>query len=107
MKTLLSLVFTALFSLSAWAGDAVWFDVRSPGEFATGHVEQASNIPHSKISSELPKLVADKNQKIYLYCRSGKRAGIAKAALEKLGYTNVENLGGYQDAKAWLAKQAK
>jgi phage shock protein E len=38
-----------------------------------------------------------------VYCRSGKRAAIAKQTLDKLGYTKVENAGGYEDLKKKLA----
>ena len=75
---------------------ALLIDVREPDEFAVGHAENAKNIPLGDI--EAGKLTeANKNVKMYVYCRSGKRAGIAKTALEKQGYTNVESLGGLSD----------
>ena len=75
---------------------ALLIDVREPDEFAVGHAENAKNIPLGDI--EAGKLTeATKTVKVYVYCRSGKRAGVAKTALEKQGYTNVENLGGLSD----------
>lgn len=71
---------------------ALLIDVREPDEFAADHAENAKNIPLGDI--EAGKLTkANMTVKIYVYCRSGKRAGVAKTALEKQGYTNVENLG--------------
>ena len=75
---------------------ALLIDVREPDEFAVGHAENAKNIPLGDI--EAGKLTeATKTVKVYVYCRSGKRAGVAKTALEKQGYANVESLGGLSD----------
>ena len=77
-------------------GTALLVDVREPDEFAAGHAENSKNVPLDDI--EAVKLgQADKNKKIYVYCKSGRRAGIAKTALEKQGYTNIESLGGLSD----------
>ncbi|MGR6981127.1 rhodanese-like domain-containing protein [Testudinibacter sp. P27/CKL/0425] len=78
---------------------ALLFDVRSADEFAAGHLHNAVNISHDSIGQQISQLTADKDQTIYVYCRSGRRADLAKAELEKLGYKNVENLGGYQQLK--------
>lgn len=75
---------------------ALLVDVREPDEFATGHAENSKNIPLSGIK-EGKLTEVDKNKKIYVYCRSGKRAGVAKESLEERGYANVENLGGLSD----------
>lgn len=92
---LVFLVFTA----PAWAGDAHWIDVRTAEEYASGHVEQASNIPYEQITARIDEITSDKDDLIYVYCRSGRRSGIAREALMDAGYTNVVNLGGYQDAQ--------
>ena len=85
---------------------ALLIDVREPDEFAEGHAENAKNIPLGDI--EAGKLTeANKTVKIYVYCRSGKRAGVAKTALEKQGYTNVENLGGLSDWREIGGRTAK
>ncbi|KGQ70661.1 hypothetical protein OA57_04645 [Chelonobacter oris] len=75
-------------------------DVRSKDEFDAGHLQSAVHIPHDQIERQISRLTTDKDQKIYVYCRSGRRAEAAKAELEKLGYRNVENLGGYAQLKA-------
>lgn len=75
----------------------VVIDVRTPGEYESGHIEGAVNINYTDIGSEIEKLVPEKNTRIHLYCGSGRRAGIAKDTLEDMGYTNVVNEGGYED----------
>ncbi|MCH8193011.1 MAG: rhodanese-like domain-containing protein [Planctomycetes bacterium] len=79
-------------------------DVRSAAEFDTGHIEGAVNIPHDEIGTRIAEVTKDKDQAIVLYCRSGGRAGIALAAVQELGYTQVENAGGYQSLKERLGQ---
>lgn len=81
-------------------------DVRSPGEFSSGHLDLAINIPLDEIETELPKRVNDKNQVLLLHCASGMRSGMAKSKLQGLGYTNAFNLGSYGRAESIL-KQAR
>jgi phage shock protein E len=80
---------------------AVLLDVRTPEEFAEGHVEGAKNIPHDQIdarAAELDELQGgDKTTPIVVYCRSGRRAGVAKQSLIAGGRTQVTNLGGLSD----------
>ena len=87
----------------AWAGEAHWIDVRTAEEYASGHVEQASNIPYDEITARIDEITGNKDDLIYVYCRSGRRSGIAREALMEAGYTNVINLGGYQDAQKQAA----
>ena len=75
----------------------IWIDVRSPEEFAEGHLEDAINIPHDQIVAKIMEISTDKNAPLNLYCRSGRRAENALQELRKLGYTNVINHGGYQE----------
>ncbi len=77
-------------------------DVRSEAEYDTGHIEGALLIPHDQIADKIGEQVKDKKQKILLYCKSGGRAGLALKTLEGLGYTDVENLGGLEDARKHL-----
>ncbi|KGL47053.1 sulfurtransferase [Porphyromonas gulae] len=66
-------------------------DVRTPGEFASGSVSGAVNIPLDRIASRLDEL---KNKKtIIVFCRSGNRSSQAKSILERNGFTNVLNGG--------------
>lgn len=77
---------------------ALLLDVRTPQEFALGHIEGARNIPHEQVKTridEIRKLAGD--GAIVVYCRSGRRSGIAKEALVDAGITQVTNLGGMDD----------
>lgn len=89
------------FTMMVWAGDPVWIDVRSAGEFADGHIEGAHNIPHTEIVKGIVGLKLDKDAEILLYCRSGRRATFALEQLHEQGYTNVRNLGGFDDAQQY------
>ena len=93
----LSLLLSGLVS----AGQEVWIDVRSAEEYEAGHLEQAINIPYEEIGAEIAALELSKDQAIYLYCRSGRRAGVALETLQAEGYSNVRNVGGYEEAQAW------
>jgi phage shock protein E len=83
--------------------EAVWIDVRSAEEYARGHLRQAPRIGHDEIESGIAALALDTDTPIYLYCAAGGRAGMAKSRLEALGYTNVTNVGGLEDARQLLA----
>jgi phage shock protein E len=78
------------------ARTGVWIDVRTPEEYAAGHLEGATNIPYDQIAERIAALVPDKNTEIHLYCRSGRRSGLALQALRDLGYTKVINEGAYE-----------
>ena len=91
-----------LLSMQAWAAPDYWIDVRTLVEYSLGHVDDAAHIPYDDIGEDISTLTTDKNAEIYLYCRSGGRAGKAKATLESLGYTRVTNVGGLDDAKALI-----
>jgi rhodanese-related sulfurtransferase len=82
--------------------EVVLVDVRTPGEFNAGHLEKAMNIDWlgDSFLAEFEKI--EKDQSIYLYCKSGKRSADATKYLDSLGYKNVVNLeGGYI---AWAKK---
>ena len=85
---------------------ALVIDVRSPGEFNSGHLPVAINIPLDEIETAVPTRVKDKNQVLLLHCASGMRSGMAKSKLHGMGYTNSFNLGSYGRAESIL-KQAR
>lgn len=66
-------------------------DVRTPGEFAQGHVKGSVNIPLDTVASQLSKFKNKKN--IVVFCRSGARSSQAKSILNQKGFTNVVNGG--------------
>ena len=88
--------------LSTPPAGALILDVRSEAEFGSGHVPGAINIPHDQLASRLSDLDSGMDRPVVVYCRSGKRAGIASAVLLAAGYTNVLHLEG--DMNAWQAK---
>lgn len=77
---------------------ALIIDVRSPAEYAAGHLPRALNIPLTQIESLIAGKVKDKNQVLLLHCESGMRSGMAKDKLNALGYANAYNLGSYSRA---------
>ncbi len=84
----------------------VILDVRTPEEYAAGHVPGAVNIPHDTIGKRLDELIKLNNGKtdsIAVYCRSGHRAGIALKILKKQGFSQLYHLNG--DMNAWYANK--
>lgn len=79
--------------------DVYWVDVRTAQEYAAGHVEGAVNIPYTEIDERIGEVTDDKDATLYLYCRSGRRSGIATETLEAAGFTGVVNVGGLDDAR--------
>lgn len=75
-------------------------DVRTPQEFAEGHVPGAVNVPYDQVASRLAEVPKDKD--IVLYCRSGRRAGLAADVLAAQGYTRLSHLEG--DMPGWIEK---
>lgn len=93
-------ILLVLVSCSAFAElRRVVIDVRTPEEYKQEHVAGALNIEYQNINKEIVRVAPDKNAPIALYCRSGRRAGIALAQLKTLGYTHVENVGGLDEMK--------
>ena len=78
---------------------ALVIDVRSPGEFRSGHLARAVNIPLDEIGTAIPKRVKDKNQVLLLHCASGMRSGVARGKLKSMGYANAFNLGSFSRAE--------
>ena len=85
---------------------ALIVDVRSPSEFAQGHVKGAVNIPSPEIA-RIAKVAPDKNTPLFLHCLSGARSGAAARALKSMGYTNITNMGGISHYNGTLAKGKK
>lgn len=80
-------------------GDYIILDVRRADEFAQGHIPGAINMANESITTTQPKELPDKNQVIYVYCRSGNRSKQAAAKLALMGYTNIVEFGGILDWK--------
>ena len=83
-------------------------DVRTPEEYANGHIAGAKLLPLAESDVFGPKvleMVPDKNTAVYVVCRSGRRSGIAAEIMLKLGYVNVYNIGGVIDWKYGLESE--
>jgi rhodanese-related sulfurtransferase len=76
--------------------DYIIVDVRTFEEYCEGHIPGAINIPNEDIDTE-PELLADKEQMILIYCRSGNRSKQAAEKLVNMGYTNLIEFGGIID----------
>jgi rhodanese-related sulfurtransferase len=100
--------------------DAVFFDVRSPGEFVAGHPAGAKNVPvlfmdqaagtrepNADFVPVVSALVPDKARPIFVSCLAGGRGQSAAEQLQQAGYTNLTNIqggwGGNADVQGWQA----
>lgn len=82
---------------------AIILDVRTPEEYAEGHLEGAINMDwyeqdFTQMLESIPK-----DEKVYVYCKIGGRSAMAAKLMDSLGYKNVVDLAGGYDA--W--KEAK
>lgn len=69
-------------------------DVREKEELAEGYIENSILIPLDTLRENAEIKLRDKNKSILVYCRSGRRSAMACDILDKLGYTDVYDLGG-------------
>lgn len=84
---------------------AVIVDVRRDDEYKAGHIPGALLLTLEKITKEsAAKVLPDKSQMIFIYCRSGRRSKIAANKLLELGYTNLIEFGGILDYTGPLEK---
>ena len=75
-------------------GGVIIVDVRTKGEYDSGHIPGAILIPNETIGSSRPAQLPDLNAEILVYCRSGARSRNASGKLAALGYTAVYDFGG-------------
>lgn len=87
-------------------GKPVWIDVRTAEEYQAGHVDGAINIPYEEIGDRITALQLAPDQPIFLYCRSGRRSGIALETLSGLGYIRLTNIGGLEEARELFDRTA-
>jgi len=112
MKKLIAVIFASALTLTSCGSQAatnlgatdfqsktqepgvVVLDVRSAGEFYSGHIEGAVNIDVEGMNfdGEISKL--DKSKTYAVYCHSGRRSGIAVDKMAKSGFTKLFNLDG-------------
>lgn len=75
---------------------ALLLDVRTPEEYAEGHIPQSRNLPLQQID-QICSVAADKEKPVFVYCRSGARSGRAVDHMKQLGYRNAVNIGGIME----------
>lgn len=82
----------------AVGADAILLDVRTPEEYASGHLEGASMLDFNggEVAEAVPSL--DPDAEYFVYCRSGNRSGQAMALMQQAGIENVTNLGSLEQA---------
>jgi len=80
---------------------AIILDVRSRGEFESGHIRGSMNIPVDQLLNNLNKL-KDKRKTIITCCASGMRSASAKNLLKSKGYSEVYNGGGWSSLQGRL-----
>ncbi len=83
-------------------GNSVILDVRSRGEFASGHIQGAKNIDVQSPDFDAHVQKLDSSKSYLVYCRSGMRSASACSRLSKQGFENVSNLKG--GIMAWRGK---
>jgi rhodanese-related sulfurtransferase len=95
---------SALLERSAAKGaEIVILDVRTPAEYAAGHVPGAINIPHDQLGARIEELAAARDKDIVVYCRTGRRSNTALHTLTAAGFARLAHLEG--DYTAWQAAQ--
>lgn len=111
MKSMIVSVLMLLLAVTTVIGSdgeqtaSVLIDVRTEAEWNTGHISGAVLIPHDRIIQDIIKTAPDRKTKIYLYCRSGRRSGLAFDELKKAGYEDIINLGTVEQAAGRLNRQ--
>ncbi len=78
-------------------------DVRTPEEFAGGHVRGATNVPLAELRARLGELGAPETAHVAVYCRSGRRSAEAAAVLREAGFRHVRDLGSLEAARTAVA----
>jgi phage shock protein E len=75
------------------AEGAVLLDVRTPAEFAAGHLDGALNVPVDELPRRLDE-VGPRDKPVVIYCRSGRRSATAASLMRQSGFASVHDLGG-------------
>ena len=95
----------AAFEAKIAASNVQLVDVRTPQEFANGHLENAKNVNFNDAEFKQKIALLDKSKPIAVYCGVGGRSGKASKILAELGFTDIADLAG--GITAWSAANKK
>lgn len=82
------------------AGEHTVIDVRTPAEYAAGHVDGAENIDVTAATFEQQVEKLDKDEEYVVYCQSGNRSAQAADTMAELGFTEIVDGGGIVDLQS-------
>jgi phage shock protein E len=83
------------------SGGALILDVRTKGEFQSGHLPKSINIPIDKLPQNINKL--NKNKSIITCCASGARSASARRILKSNGFEQVYNGGSWYSLRKYMS----
>ena len=72
---------------------AILVDVRTPQEYREGHIPGSKNVPLQQLD-KISSVTENKDAPVFVYCYSGGRSRQAVSMLQRMGYNNVQNIGG-------------
>lgn len=75
---------------------AILLDVRTPGEYNSGHLENAVNIDWQSNDFRERVVMIPRDKTVYVYCQKGGRSAKAAGVLDSLGYKVIDLTGGYE-----------
>lgn len=87
--------------------NAILIDVRSPQEFASGHIRGAISLPLNFVVQNVDKLVPNKKTPVIVYCMSGARSASARKQLLGMGYLQVFNGGGVRALSSRMNREIR
>ncbi len=82
---------------------SIILDVRTPEEYADGHVEGSINLPLHEMK-KIGTVIPDQSAPVYVYCLSGARSRRSAALMSHMGYTDVTDMGGLMEQEVPLVK---
>lgn len=77
--------------------EVVIVDVRTQAEYDEGHIPSAILVSNETISDSQPDALPDLDAKLIVYCRTGVRSKAASEKLVRIGYTDINDMGGIRD----------
>jgi len=104
LKLLLACALLACTSIAA--ARTVLIDVRTPEEYAAGHLEGALNIAHAEIGQRIAASGVSKLDQLIVYCQSGRRSHVAGQTLTRMGYRHVLDYGAMERARQRLVTRS-